>query len=314
MPQEGLLQRTIAGRNLLNSTASLLERCSFKLVRTRIVVFVCGGTPKIKDGEPPSWRAAFLEWMKIHDDSSRLEVFLAEKAYDAAVKQDSKFLNISEFEQMLAALSDCILLFPESAGSYAEAGVFSSSHDILSKVLVANEIDYHNASSFLNLGPLHTFTSLSRFSQAVILAGAEKINNAAFPIIRQRIENNALKNRTTINWASAKDVDIREKLAVVLALIRTAGLLSAEDLLDLLAKISLEISMLELNQLLRILRTFKQIECQSSGVFRFIEATAFEATIAGAERKLTGLSASYRNYYLQNFPRLLDSQAEMSAE
>jgi hypothetical protein len=313
MPEEGLLQRNIAGKNLLDETASLLENCSFKLVRTRIAVFVCGGAVRIKEGETPSWRAAFLEWINAQGNTSRLEIFLAEKAYDAAVKQESKFLNISDFETILADLSDCILLFPESAGSYAEAGVFASNREILTKVLVANEVSHHNSSSFLNLGPLHTFTSASRFSHAVV-SGDAKLNNAAFPIIKERIEGNARKNRTTIKWTSPGDVNLREKSALILAIIRIAGLLSVTDLSSLLARIGLHISATELNQIFKILLMFKQIESQTDEVFKFIEASLFEVTIEGTEGKLIRLGASYREYYVRNFPRLLDSQEEKGAE
>ena len=76
----------------------------------------------------------------------------------------------------------------------------------------------------------------ARFFQAVVLF-EEKINNPAFETIRKRIEENALKNRTTISWTSATDVDLREKLAVALALIRTAVILSEADLLYLVVRL-----------------------------------------------------------------------------
>jgi hypothetical protein len=314
MPEEGLLKRNLAGRHLLDETADLLANCDFKLERTRIAVFVCGGSPKVKEGEIPSWRGAFLEWINAQGHASRLEIVLAEKAYDAAVKQESKFLNISDFETILADLSDCVLLFPESAGSYAEAGVFASNQKILTKVLVANEFNYHNSSSFLNLGPLHTLTSTSRFSQAIVLSGDVKLNNTAFSVIKDRIEENARRNRTAIKWTSSVDVNLREKSALILAIIRIAGLLSVDDLNHLLLKISLDIPLAELDQIVRILLMFKQIERQTDDVFKFVEASRFEAAIEGAKGKLTGLTASYREFYVRNFPRLLDSRKEVGAE
>jgi hypothetical protein len=314
MPEEGLLQRNIAGKSILDETAGLLGNCEFKLVRRRIAVFVCGGTVRIKEGENPSWRGAFLHWISSQIHASRLEIFLAEKAYDAAVKVESKFLNITDFETVLADLSDCILLFPESAGSYAEAGVFAANPRILNKVLVANEVDYHNSPSFLNLGPIHTFASTSRFSQVVVLSGHAKLDNAAFPIIKDRIEGNARKNRTTIKWTSSGDVNLREKAGLILAIIRIAGLLSIHDLNCLLTKIGLDIPVAELNQVFRILLMFKQVEPQTDEVFKFVESSRFEVAIEGTRGKLTGLSASYRDYYVRNFPRLLDTPQEEAAE
>ena len=249
METASLLQKDVVGDDLLKKTASLLQECSFKLDRSRISVFVCGGRARSKPGQPLSWRAAFLQWIKDQGNSTRLEVLLAEKAYDVAIQSDRSFLNISEFEEILADLSDCILLFPESAGSYAEAGVFASNQKIRDKVLVANDLGHHNASSFLSRGPLHTFGSNSRFAQPVVLSD-EKLNNPAFDTIRLRIEENALRNRTNISWTSAADVDLREKLAVVMALIKMAAILAEADLLYLLAKLDLVIGSHEFRQML----------------------------------------------------------------
>jgi len=313
MEHESLLQKDAVGKDLLEKTLGVLKDCAFKLDRTRISVFVCGGRPKTKAGQSPSWRAAFLEWIRNQGDASRLEVLLAEKAYDAAIQSDRGFLNISEFEETLADLSDCVLLFPESAGSYAEAGVFASNVKISYKVLVANDASHHNASSFLSRGPLHAFGSKSRFCQPIVLL-EEKINNPAFETIRQRIEENALRNRKTISWTSAVDVDLREKLAIVVALIRTAVVLSEVDLLYLLEELDLSITHQECQQMLRILLMFKQVERRANGIFRYLTGNPFQAIIEGAGGKLTGLSASYREYYMERFPKLLEREESSEAE
>lgn len=301
---ESLLLTNQAGQKLLERTVSLLQECSFKLVRDRIVVFVCGGPSKPKDSQNPSWRAAFLEWFSRTGGASRLEMFLAEKAYDVAIHSQHGFLNLGDFEKVLADLSDCVLLFPESAGSHAEAGVFANSTPKLyEKILVANERVPHNSTSFLSRGPLHRFGAKSRFAQAIVL-DQERSNNPSFQVIIQRIEENALRNRTAITWTNAREVDLRERLAIALALTRTAGILCQGDLSYLLSALRLPISSPELKQILRILRMFKQVESPIGNVYRYLDDAQFRADIAGTKGSLTALTASYRSYYLEAFPNL----------
>lgn len=296
-----------AGRQLLERTKTLLRDCRFTLARDRIVVFVCGGRAKRQAGEPLTWRAAFLEWFSTLGDATRIEVFLAEKAYDTAINAQHGFLNVGDFEEVLADLSDCVLLFPESAGAHAEAGVFANSRrKLFEKILVANERGHHNSSSFLSRGPLHRFGARSRFSSAIIL-DPEKVDNPSFETIRRRIEENALKNSTAIDWTSASDLDLRGKLAVTLSLIRTAGVLCQGDISELLQARGLPIPAVELSRVLRILRMFRQVESTVRHVYRYADDSHFRATIVGTKGNLTSLTASYRSYYLRTFPNLLTS-------
>ena len=313
MPTKSLLSDNPRGVQLLERTVQLLQSCTFKLDRARIAVFVCGGPTKIVNGQPCSWRAAFLDWVA-RQAETKLDVVLAEKAYDAAIQNQNGFLNIGDFEEILADLSDCILLFPESAGSHAEAGVFATSDKIHNKVLVANEVRNHNSSSFLSRGPLHSFGSRSRFSQAVILEDQDKHNHPAFDLIRTRIEDNALKNRTLVKWTSIEDVDIRERLALVLALVEITGIAAEEDLLYLLQQMKLAVPKKQLRNLLRILLIFKQIDSIAPHVYRFSDSKHFSVAIENTNGKLLPLQTSFRSYYLSNFPKLLEPEPDPAHE
>ena len=303
---ESLLADDQAGQQLLRRATGLLENCTFRLIRDRIVVFVCGGPMRPANGQPQSWRARFLDWFANRDRDTRLEMFLAERAYDIAIHTQTGFLSVSEFEKILADLSDCILLFPESAGSHAEAGVFAtSSRALCQKVLVANDLAYHNSTSFLTRGPLHKFTARSRFLQAIVLVRGDD-NQAIFEKIAERIESNALRNSSTIRWAPATTtLELRKKLAVTLALIRTAGLLSHADLVSLLASIRIPISSPDLRHTLRVLKMFGQIDSADLNIYRFLDDSHFRASIDGTRGNLTALSASFRSYYMDRVPRLL---------
>ena len=86
---------------------------NFFIKRSRRIVFVCGGST---DPSSLSRRAGFLSWAQTNIQDKAL-LLRAEIAYAAATERGKKFINLSEFEGVLADISDCILIFPESAGA-----------------------------------------------------------------------------------------------------------------------------------------------------------------------------------------------------
>ena len=86
------------------------------------LVFVCGG-PAANGAN--SVRRRFLDWAQNHIEGFRF--FLAEAAAkDIMANAEPKFLNLSQFEYVLAAVADCVVIIPESVGSWAETGYFSA--------------------------------------------------------------------------------------------------------------------------------------------------------------------------------------------
>ena len=136
--------------------------------KSRHVVFVCGG--KI-DGPTPTMRGRFLIWAQA--ELPDFIFILAEKAFKEALFHDPpRFINLSKFELLVAQISDCVLIFPESAGSFAETGYFSMVDAVRQKVLIANDLSHQAAESFTNLGPIDTFNKKSFLQPAVHVSTA----------------------------------------------------------------------------------------------------------------------------------------------
>ena len=59
------------------------------------------------------------------------------------------------YEELLADISDAIIIFTESCGSYCELGAFADDVDRLTKkMIIVNDKKYEGAQSFLTKGPL----------------------------------------------------------------------------------------------------------------------------------------------------------------
>jgi hypothetical protein len=125
------------------------------LVTDRQLLFVCGGAI---DDPAKSLRKEFLRVA-----SERLQgfrIFLAETAAkDVTHHAEPRFLNIAEFESLLADVADCILIFPETPGSLTELGYFAALDRIRRKCLVVNHFEFQGQESFINNGPLALFDS-----------------------------------------------------------------------------------------------------------------------------------------------------------
>ena len=158
----------VSGSKLLAEVGTVFKTKPIFQNRSRHVVFVCGG--KI-DGSAPTMRGRFLTWART--ELPDFIVILAERAFKEALFHDPpRFINLSKFEQLVAQISDCVLIFPESAGSFAETGYFSTVDAVRQKVLVANDLSHQAAESFTNLGPLDTFNKKSLFQPTVHVSTA----------------------------------------------------------------------------------------------------------------------------------------------
>ena len=58
-----------------------------------------------------------------------------------------------ELENILADSVDCIVIFPESPGSFAEIGAFSNNEKLAKKMIVLSNKKYKYDKSFINYGP-----------------------------------------------------------------------------------------------------------------------------------------------------------------
>lgn len=145
------------GNRVLSFLRSSLSENRLYIKPDRHIVFVCGG-----DKAHVNLRSNFLKYAETH--LSHIRIILAEDAYgDLMSGSTPQFVNLAIFEDLLADISDCIVLFPESPGSYAELGFFAAKKRIASKVLTVNNHAFQADDSFINLGPIAIFNDHSSY-------------------------------------------------------------------------------------------------------------------------------------------------------
>ncbi len=97
-------------RELLKRVAQSFRAQDTYILRDSNIVFVCGGPMN-----EPNMRPQFCEYAKT--ELPHLRIFLAEDAQKDYVRHiEPEFHNVAEFEDIIAEVSTCVIMFPESSG------------------------------------------------------------------------------------------------------------------------------------------------------------------------------------------------------
>ncbi len=220
----------------------------------KFILFVCGGKTGAAES---SLRKEFLNWAKT--ELNEFVCILAEEALsDSFVGEGREFVNLAKFESVMADISDGVLIFPESVGSYAELGYFS--HSVISKkTFVANLYDYQASESFLNLGPIDSI-GIDTFLKPVILKQSE--GKTDFEPIKERLQNRIKlpEYHRTVPYLKFSKFNFKQKLLVTFELLRILRLADLATIRYAIAKcFHSNPSRREVTHLLRILLAAKYI-------------------------------------------------------
>jgi hypothetical protein len=198
-----------------DSLAELLEpaykEAAFRVNKGRPLTFVCGGTS--------SNRALRYQFVRqIPKRSLPILPVLAERAFPHQLIER----NIQSFEKSVAHAADCVLIFVESAGSFAETGLFSGLPDIARKTLVVNTRRESRRPSFLNKGPIKLIGKTSIFEDAFILNRKLVTRTNTENIIRRITDTLPQSKNALVFHPQAKfgELDFRLQLACVYIAVR----------------------------------------------------------------------------------------------
>lgn len=112
----------------------------------KTTVFLCGAD--VNDKKTGRHKMA-----KLFEGHRRYELLYPEDLFDdlmAGQGQHSLLLS----EEILANSVDCIILLPESPGSFAELGAFASNDRLANKLICVGQKKYAKKKSFINYGPV----------------------------------------------------------------------------------------------------------------------------------------------------------------
>jgi len=211
------------------------------------IIFICGGStnPRSK-----SIRLKFLNFAERHLQQYRF--LLAENASKDLIESSSEpqFLNLTDFESLIADISDCVIIVPESPGSYTELGCFSMVGEARKKILIITKTEFQNE-SFINNGPIDLIDRESAFRKTILLPS---INDKGFKLVKHRLEAKlTYKSGKRIDLSSLRTPSLRIILYISYELIRIFRLLTAKDVLMGVASIIPHISKSQCDHVLSIL-------------------------------------------------------------
>jgi hypothetical protein len=235
---------------LLERVATLYQSRGIRTAKDRHIIFVCGGRAR-GPSSGRTMRARFIKYA-----ASRLKkyrIFLAEAAYRDFVSQTGDdFFNVAQFETLIAQVSDCLVLFPESPGSFAEAGFFSHADEIRRKILLVVDSRRQSVDSFINIGPIDLINTHSKFKSALQIPYSSRVSH--FKHIRERIQNRIPTQLTaTFSFGEEGQLSFRNKIYLVYDFISLFKAIRIEGLEHALKTCFPRTDFSELRQILSIL-------------------------------------------------------------
>lgn len=142
------------GPELLDLLSNSVDRANVTVRPFDGYVFLCGGSIETNARAISSARHYALGRMDAQGRIAGHRVMIAEKMTN--LLQGDDFSDLIEFEEHIAALSACVLIFVESPGSIAELGSFAVMPHLAERLLVVCEQRMESAlnPSFIFLGPI----------------------------------------------------------------------------------------------------------------------------------------------------------------
>lgn len=138
----------IYSEKTINSIRSHLEKNESKFITYPKFVFLCG---KAIEGQYEKTNRGILD-NYLKKQSQDIFIVLSEQLWEDGF--DST-IDLLTFEEFLAEISDAIILFCESPGSYCELGAFAYANKLFSdKLVVVIDEKYRGAKSFIMTGPV----------------------------------------------------------------------------------------------------------------------------------------------------------------
>lgn len=181
-------------------------------IRNSNILFVCGGN------EETDKRPMFREYAK--EALPEYKVFFPEFSFKNLFSLEGagpQYIELSTFEEAVAGLSCCVILFPEAPGSLVELGLFSGNNAIVENLLVVVDKEHDDGKdSFISLGPVNGINKNSKYRH-VLFESYE--DNTSFDKIKNRLEerHKVSRRHTKVDFGEKKWRNLTnfEKMSVI---------------------------------------------------------------------------------------------------
>jgi hypothetical protein len=259
----------------------------------RHVIFLCGGSV---NPYSRSLRYRFLKYFE--DQLHAFRLFRAEDASRDLIQHNAPtFLNIASFESLIADISDCIIIFPESPGSIAELGFFTHSNTALQKLLLVNDLNFQS-DSFINLGLVDKINSKSIFRQTIVI----DFKNPDFSLIKRRLEDRLPKSAKTFEYKKFKDLSKPHKLHILFQIIFLFRALKFESVVHCFNQIFGTTNEKQVKHILSILIAAKYVERRGDDLSYFVPSPKALPFLEFKNYDVNDLQAKATEFFRRDHP------------
>ena len=239
-------------------------------------IFLCGGA--IGEASEPLLSARHYIVSRTDKKNPKLagrSVVIAE--WMTSILNDGDFHDLLEFEESIAALCSCVIIFLESPGSIAELGSFSVMQHISSKLLVFCEQRFDSTvkPSFIFLGPLANLRKVDKESVQVFPIEEEK--NGQFHVSKERLDDcwedieDAIEGslKKAVHEAKFDSASISHRMLLMASLVDLFVAVTSNELEECLNVFGVSLPAKHLRRTLKMLEQFGLISRRQYGAQNF---------------------------------------------
>lgn len=227
----------IYSNRMIESMKLNLNKKSNKFITYPKFVFLCGKAFIDENNYYVSNRGVIEKCLK--SKSSDIYIVLSEKLWEENFNSN---IDLLTFEEFLAEVSDCIILFVESPGTFCELGAFTYADGLFSdKLVIVIDEKYKNDKSFIITGPV---AKAQKDGANIIFAQLSGTGLLSSTTLRNTIDVKLKDFASKNSWANKRypnqdqlKISLNSFIIELLELIRIVQPVSRNDLLDIYKKV-----------------------------------------------------------------------------
>jgi hypothetical protein len=209
-----------------------LSKEKAKYVFSPKFIFLCGKGIDKKDHDYKVTNRGIID-RYIRNKASFAYIVLSEKIWEADY---SKTIDLLTFEEFLAEISDCIIIFIESIGSSCELGAFTlQENQFQNKLILVLDQQYQNEESFINKGPVAKAISLKIPVIYADLGGPLLSSNSLIKEVDAalvRMQQKTPENLRSITPIEKNGISLRTFIIEIIELIQLLQPVTSEELIS----------------------------------------------------------------------------------
>lgn len=307
---------------MLSAFIENLDADSTRVYSPKPFVLICGGTVgNITNENPISLRDAFLrsDCFSTIKSAELLQIEEIQEYFD----KDCPYSELVTFENDLASLSDLVVLFPESPGSFAELGAFTTQVGIVEKLLVVMQLKYQNESSFLLKGPLAYLRNTSKKSVFSVADNSIGVNGQDFSAVQPQQLLNILKPHIEARLEESRDrttflqSEFSHRCKLYVGFLRECSVLKDSEIHELFAAFDIELEPDEFERMVFCCRCAGWAATRQSGFdrvhFSLTELEAAKLAISGDMKDKLRRRMDIRDHWQKTDAERLATQIEAMA-